>query len=63
MEGLGILPGRVVRFFLPSLQGAAHGLEHDWKFRAYPLYIGLLEQTAMYLVHSFYPAPDDPKPA
>lgn len=60
VEGLGILPGRVVRFSSETLKVPHMGWNTIGSLRG-PLYIGLPEQTAMYFVHSFYPAPDDPK--
>ncbi|MEI6277904.1 MAG: imidazole glycerol phosphate synthase subunit HisH [Verrucomicrobiae bacterium] len=59
VEGLGVIPGRVVRF-----SGQGHKVPHmGWNTLSGlrgPLYSGLPEEMAVYFVHSYYPVPGDP---
>jgi glutamine amidotransferase len=59
VEGLGVLPGRVVRFPTGSLKVPHMGWNTLGTPRG-PLYQGLGEAPAFYFVHSFYPVPADP---
>ncbi len=65
VQGLGIFKGRVVRF--PDGRKTGLKVPHmGWNFlcaedgRRRPLTACLSEQPAVYFVHSYYPAPDDP---
>ena len=56
-EGLGLLPGRVVRLEAPGLKLPHIGWnEVTWR-RASPLVEGLVPSAAFYHVHSFVPEP------
>jgi len=58
VEGLGVLPGRVVRFSSGELKVPHMG----WNTLETPrgaLYEGLGETPSFYFVHSFYPVPAD----
>ena len=62
-EGLGVLPGRVVRFRptdramkVPHMGWNALQWEAD---RSPPLFAGLAPGDCVYFVHSYYPQPDD----
>ncbi len=59
VEGLGVLPGRVVRFDAPSLKVPHMGWNTISDLR-WPLFRGLPHETPVYFVHSYYPVPDDP---
>ena len=59
VEGLGVLPGRVVRFPSGNLKVPHMGWNTLVDLRG-PLYSGLPESTAVYFVHSYYPVPADP---
>lgn len=62
LPGLGILPGRVVKF--PSVPGVK--IPHmGWNTArisnpANPLWTGLGDHPFFYFVHSYYPAPENP---
>ncbi len=63
IKGLGLIPGKVVRF--PSAPGIK--IPHmGWNTveptdPSDPLWLGLPEEKHFYFVHSFYPAPTDPQ--
>jgi len=64
-KGLGILPGRVVRF--PDAKETGLKVPHmGWNRirpaggRACPLLAGAAREPYMYFVHSYYPQPSDP---
>lgn len=67
-EGLGILPGKVVRFFadgLPNPEAAELKVPHiGWNALQFPkpsrLLAGLPNGADVYFVHSYFPAPADP---
>ncbi|MBI1903524.1 MAG: imidazole glycerol phosphate synthase subunit HisH [Planctomycetia bacterium] len=60
-EGLGILPGKVVRFQVPSEHKVPHMGWNQLRFRhKAPIFEGLAEGTHVYFVHSYYAVPDDP---
>lgn len=59
-EGLGILPGKVVRFELPAEYKVPHmGWNQLSIRRPSPLLAGLKEGTYAYFVHSYYVVPRD----
>ena len=66
--GLGLLPGRVVRFQLDGkLQADGSrfkvpqmGWNRVRQTRAHPLWEGVEDGSYFYFVHSYYAAPDDP---
>ena len=59
-EGLGVLPGEVVRFDVPrELQSAAHGLEPVAFRRRPPIFAGIDDGAHFYFVHSYYVVPQD----
>ncbi len=59
-EGLGVLPGEVVRFDLPKGYSVPHmGWNQLAVRRPAPLLEGLAEGTYVYFVHSYYVAPKD----
>lgn len=59
-EGLGILPGKVVRFDLPSEYKVPHmGWNQLSMQRPAPLLAGLRDGTYAYFVHSYYVVPQD----
>jgi len=61
-EGLGVLPGEVVRFDLPKGYSVPHmGWNQLAVRRPAPLLAGLAEGTYVYFVHSYYVAPKDPQ--
>ncbi|CAN5621833.1 imidazole glycerol phosphate synthase subunit HisH [soil metagenome] len=57
-KGLGILPGRVVRFTDTSLK-IPHMGWNTLSATNGPLYNALGEEPSFYFVHSFYPVPDE----
>jgi glutamine amidotransferase len=59
VEGLGILPGKVVRFPAGTLKVPHMGWNTLDNARG-PLYMGLETAPSFYFVHSFYPVPADP---
>jgi glutamine amidotransferase len=59
-EGLGILPGRVVRFQLPREFKVPHmGWNQTTRRRITPLDAQAADQTYFYFVHSYYVCPKD----
>ncbi len=69
-KGLGLLPGRVLRFDERNLGEAAHGVKvpqigwnalHFGSGARAPLFDGLDENAAVYFVHSYFCRPDDEK--
>ena len=61
-EGLGIVPGEVVRFDLPKGYTVPHmGWNQLAIRRPAPVLGGLAEGTYVYFVHSYYVAPKDPQ--
>src|SRR5262245_59417184 len=60
-EGLGLLPGEVVRFpDVPGLKVPHMGWNPLRFRRPAPLWAGLKDGDAVYFVHSYYAAPKDP---
>ena len=60
VEGLGALPGRVIRFSGDrGLKVPQMGWNSLSALRG-PLYDGIPEETSVYFVHSFFPEPADP---
>lgn len=59
-EGLGVLPGKVVRFELPHEYKVPHMGWNQLKIRrAAPILQGLEQETHVYFVHSYYVAPKE----
>ena len=58
VNGLGVLPGRVVRFSDAGLKVPHMGWNSLSNLKG-PLFQGLPDETAFYFVHSFFPAPAD----
>jgi imidazole glycerol-phosphate synthase subunit HisH len=59
-EGLGVLPGEVVRFDLPKGYAVPHmGWNQLAIRRPAPLLDGIAEGTYVYFVHSYYVVPKD----
>ena len=60
--GLGLLPGRVVRFASePGLKIPHMGWNTLQVRRPAPLLAGLADSPSVYFVHSYYARPDDPE--
>lgn len=67
--GLGVLPGRVVRFrdsAMRTVRGERLKVPHmGWspvhQTRAHPLWQGIADGTRFYFAHSYHPVPDDPE--
>jgi glutamine amidotransferase len=60
-EGLGLLPGRVVRFAsAPGIKVPHMGWNTLRVLRPVPLLKGLGPDPAVYFVHSYYAVPEDP---
>jgi glutamine amidotransferase len=60
-EGLGIVPGKCVRFQVPAQYKVPHMGWNQLQFRApSPLVTGLEDGVYCYFVHSYYVVPDDP---
>lgn len=59
VEGLGILPGGVVRFEANGLKVPHMGWNEVVLSQAHPVLDGL-DGEAFYFVHSYYPEPDEP---
>lgn len=60
-EGLGVIPGEVVRFELPPEYSVPHmGWNQLAIARRAPILEGLNEGTYVYFVHSYYVVPRDP---
>jgi len=60
VAGLGVLPGRVVRFSQGGLKVPHMGWNTLAGLRG-PLYQGLPGEISAYFVHSFYPVPEQPR--
>ncbi|UUO08132.1 imidazole glycerol phosphate synthase subunit HisH [Blastopirellula sp. J2-11] len=59
-EGLGIVPGKVVRFQVPRELKVPHMGWNQVTFRHKPpIFAGIEEQTHFYFVHSYYVVPTD----
>ena len=59
-EGLGIIPGKVVRFDVASQYKVPHmGWNQAEIIRQAPILDGIEDKTYFYFVHSYYVAPDD----
>jgi glutamine amidotransferase len=65
--GLGILPGRVVRFDAEEERPATERLKiphMGWspvdQVRSHPLWQGIENHSRFYFAHSYFPQPDDP---
>jgi glutamine amidotransferase len=60
VAGLGILPGRVVRFAADPDRKVPHmGWNAVRKARATPILAGIEDGAYVYFVHSYYPVPSD----
>ena len=59
VTGLGVFPGKVVRFTDRGLKVPHMGWNSVSNLKG-PLFDGLPEETSFYFVHSFYPVPADP---
>ena len=60
VAGLGILPGRVVRFTPdPTLKVPHMGWNSIRKLREAPVLFGIDDGAYVYFVHSYYPVPSD----
>lgn len=60
-DGLGVFPGKVVRFDLPREYKVPHmGWNQLEVVRRPPLLEGLPEKANVYFVHSYHVVPDDP---
>ena len=61
VEGLGILPGRVVRFAAdPTIKVPHMGWNSIRKVRDAAALFGIDDGAYVYFVHSYYPVPSDP---
>ncbi len=68
IEGLGILPGRVVRFPAERMQDGAGnklkvphmGWNNVYQKQSHPMWDGIDDGSQFYFVHSFYVEPSDP---
>jgi imidazole glycerol phosphate synthase glutamine amidotransferase subunit len=60
VKGLGILPGRVVRFDVGDLKVPHMGWNDLDLVRSHPVLDGLGGE-AFYFVHSYYPEPEEPR--
>ena len=63
--GLGIIPGRVVRFEAPAMRAAGLKVPHmGWnrvrQARDHPLWDGIAQDDYFYFVHSYHVVPSDP---
>ncbi|MEI8386852.1 MAG: imidazole glycerol phosphate synthase subunit HisH [Verrucomicrobiota bacterium] len=58
VNGLGVLPGRVVRFSHAGLKVPHMGWNSLSNLKG-PLFQGLQDETSFYFVHSFFPVPAD----
>jgi glutamine amidotransferase len=58
VNGLGVLPGRVVRFSHAGLKVPHMGWNSLSNLKG-PLFQGLPDETSFYFVHSFFPVPAD----
>ena len=69
VEGLGIIPGRVLRFPSPTMENTGHKLKvphMGWnqvhQALAHPLWRDIAQDTRFYFVHSYYVAASSPAP-
>lgn len=61
-EGLGIVPGEVVRFELPPEFKVPHmGWNEGRIVRSVPILAGLEDESHFYFVHSYHVVPNDPE--
>ena len=60
VEGLGLMPGRVVRFTACDLKVPHIGWNELSVVRSHPV-LENLDGEAFYFVHSYYPEPEDPE--
>jgi glutamine amidotransferase len=61
VKGLGVLPGRVVRFAPDPQRKVPHmGWNELRVARRVPVLAGIESGAAVYFVHSYYPVPADP---
>jgi glutamine amidotransferase len=59
-EGLGVVPGEVVRFQVPSDYKVPHMGWNELKFRTRPpVFNGIADGSHFYFVHSYYVVPKD----
>jgi glutamine amidotransferase len=59
-EGLGILPGKVIRFVVPKDHKVPHmGWNELLYVRQPPIFDGLPERSHFYFVHSYYVVPEN----
>jgi glutamine amidotransferase len=58
VDGLGVLPGTVIRFSDAGLKVPHMGWNSLSNLKG-PLFQGLPEETSFYFVHSFFPVPTD----
>ena len=61
VSGIGLVPGRVVRFQPPdrSFKVPQMGWNRVCFRRAHPVFAGIDDESEFYFVHSYYPAPSD----
>lgn len=60
-EGLGVVPGKVVRFEVPPEYKVPHMGWNEGKIvRPAPILAGIEDGSHFYFVHSYYVVPDDP---
>jgi glutamine amidotransferase len=61
-ECLGIIPGRVVRFASGDGRKVPHmGWNNVRQMSPHPIFDGIPDDAFFYFLHSYYPAPEDPK--
>ena len=59
-EGLGVIPGKVVKFDLPRQYKVPHmGWNQSQFVKRPPIFEGIEELTHFYFVHSYYVVPED----
>jgi glutamine amidotransferase len=60
-EGLGVIPGEVVRFRVPREYKVPHMGWNELRFRSRPpVFEGVPDGSHFYFVHSYYVVPEDP---
>lgn len=60
-EGLGVIPGKVVKFDVPAEYKVPHmGWNQARIVRPAPVLEGIADNSYFYFVHSYYVVPDDP---
>jgi glutamine amidotransferase len=63
--GLGVLPGKVVKFKVPLPLKVPHmgwnACRQTMSFSAAPILANTADGTYFYFVHSYYPVPEDPR--